>query len=88
MPNIYNSYSHYNNECSVHGVFDNFLKMRKDTAVEKPISSGIPAVDYSINRIPIIGKYIKAYNSSSQAGAALAQGMNAYHESCLASNKK
>ena len=88
MPNIYNSYSRYNNECSVHGVFDNFLKMRKDTAVEKPISSGIPAADYSINRIPIIGKYIKAYNSSSQAGAALAQGMNAYHESCQTSNKK
>ena len=77
MPHSYNSYSRYNRDCSVHGVFDNFLKIRKDTAVEKPFSSGLPAADSAIKRIPIIGKYINAYNLSSQIGAALAQGQNA-----------
>ena len=86
--NTYVGYSRYNHDCSVQGVFDNFLKMRKDTAVEKPISSDIPAADYALNRIPIIGKYIKAYNLSSQACSTLAQALNAYHESCQTINKK
>ena len=88
MPHSYNSYSRYNRDCSAHGVFDNFLKIRKDTAVEKPFSSGLPAADSAIKRIPIIGKYINAYNLSSQIGAALAQGQNAYQESCQSVNKK
>ena len=88
MPHPYNSYSRYNRDCSVHGVVDNFLKIRKDTAVEKPFSSGLPAADSAIKRIPIIGKYINAYNLSSQIGAALAQGQNAYQESCQSVNKK
>ena len=88
MPHPYNSYSRYNRDCSAHGVVDNFLKIRKDTAVEKPFSSGLPAADSAIKRIPIIGKYINAYNLSSQIGAALAQGQNAYQESCQSVNKK
>ena len=80
--------SRYNNDCSAKGIASNFLKIRKDAAVPKPISTGSSIGDYVITKIPYIGQAIKAYNRGSLGGAHIAHGVNAYNESCHNHKKK
>lgn len=78
----------YNNDCSTKGIASNFIKIRKDAAVSKPISTGSIIGDYAITKIPYIGQAIKAYNKGSFGGSHLAHGINAYNESCRSRKKK
>ena len=88
LPNHLKAKSRYNNDCSIKGVAINFMKIQKESAIRKPISSGIPAVDIKLKSIPAIGKYINLYNNSHQTAATIAHGINAYRESCRNSKKK
>lgn len=83
-----NASSRYNSDCSAKGIASNFIKIRKDAAVSKPISTGSSIGDYVITKIPYIGQAIKAYNNGSLGGAYFAHGKNAYHESCRNHKKK
>ncbi len=74
--------SRYNNDCSVAGFTKNFMKIRKDAAVPKPVSTGSMVGDWVVTKTPVIGKGIKFLNRSNQAGAYVAHGINAYKESC------
>lgn len=80
--------SRYNNDCSVKGVTSNFIKIRKDASVSKPISTDSIIADRALTKIPIIGKGIKYLNAGSLAGAHIAHGFNAYNESCRNRKKK
>lgn len=80
--------SRYNNDCSVKGVTSNFIKIRKDASVSKPISTGSIIADRALTKIPIIGKGIKYLNAGSFGGAHTAHGINAYNESCRNRKKK
>lgn len=64
------------------------LKIGKDAAVSKPISTGSIIGDYAITKIPYIGQAIKAYNKGSLGGSHIAHGINAYNESCRGRKKK
>lgn len=78
----------YNNDCSAKGIASNFIKIRKDAAVSKPISTGSIIGDYAITKIPYIGQAIKAYNKGSFGGSNIAHSINAYNESCRSRKKK
>lgn len=78
--------SRYNEDCTPKGIFNNFMKIRKDAKVSKPITTGNFIGDYWLQRIPGIGSYIKYYNNGNLAGATIAHGIAAYNESCK--NKK
>jgi len=80
--------SRYNNDCSVKGVASNFIKIRKDAAISKPITTNSTIGDYIITKIPYIGQTIKAYNNGSSGGAYIAHGKNAYNESCRNHKRK
>ena len=64
------------------------MKIRKDAAVPKPISTKSVLGDYVITKIPVIGKGIKYLNAGSFGGSHLAHGFNAYNESCRNHKKK
>lgn len=80
--------SHYNNDCSVKGIASNFMKIRKDASVEKPISSGNMATDTQLKKIPVVGKYINLYNTGSFVGSHITHSVNAIGESCSNRKKK
>lgn len=80
--------SRYNNDCSTKGITSNFIKIRKDAAVSKPISTGSAIADKALTQIPVIGKGIKYLNVGSFGGAHIAHGINAYGESCGNRKKK
>lgn len=85
--------SRYNNDCSMKGVAKNFMKIRKDAAVEKTLTTGNKMLDHVIQskvsgKIPYIGHAIKAINIPPQVGAHIAHGVNAYNESCISRKKK
>lgn len=82
------SISRYNNDCSAKGVAKNFIKIRKEATVEKPISTGSSIADKMLTKLPIIGKGIKYINLGSSLGAHTAHGINAYRESCGNRKKK
>ncbi len=72
----------YNEDCTLKGIFNNFIKIRKDAEVTKPITTGNIVGDYLLQRIPKVGPYINYYNNATLAGAAIAHGIAAYDESC------
>ncbi len=80
--------SRYNNDCSAKGVARNFIKIRKDAAVSKPISTGSVIGDWAITQIPVLGKGIKYTNQGYLGGATIAHGIAAYKESCGKRKKK
>lgn len=80
--------SKYNNNCSAVGVAKNFLQIRKDAEVKKPISTGSGIADFMISQIPGVGKVVKIINTPPQVGAHIAHGINAYRESCGSRRKK
>lgn len=82
------STSRYNNDCSVKGIAKNFIKIRKDAAVGKPISTGSSIIDKRLTQLPVIEKGIKYMNIGSSLGAYTAHGVNAYRESCANRKKK
>ncbi len=82
------SVSRYNNDCSPIGVATNFIKIRQDANVGKPISTGNAAGDFVLTKIPYIGKAVKSINIPPQVGAHIAHGINAYRESCGYRKKK
>lgn len=85
--------SRYNNDCSAKGIVSNFLKIRKDAAVPKTLTTGNKMLDYVLqsrvaSKAPYVGYGIKAINTSPQVGAHVAHGINAYNESCRSRKKK
>lgn len=64
------------------------MKIRKDAAVHKPITTGSTVGDYIITKMPYIGPVVKAINIPPQVGAHIAHGINAYNESCKKRKKK
>lgn len=74
--------SRYNHDCSFGGIVDNFLKIRKDAAVEKPLTTGTTIGDWILTKIPGIGKGINAYNKGTFGGSNISHAINAYNESC------
>lgn len=85
----YKSISRYNSDCSIKGVVKNFIKIKKDASVSKPISSGSSIADKSlVTKIPVVGSIVKRLNQSSMVGAYIAHGINAYKESCINRKKK
>ncbi len=80
--------SRYNNDCSVVGVAKNFMKIRKDASVSKPITTGSVVGDWCLTQTPGIGKVVKIINTPPQVGAHIAHGINAYKESCGNRKKK
>ncbi len=83
----------YNNDCSAKGIASNFIKIRKDAAVPKTLTTGNKMLDYVLqskiaNQAPYIGYGIKAINIPPQIGAHIAHGINAYNESCRNHKKK
>lgn len=71
----------------------NFLKIRKDAAVPKALTTGNKMLDYVLqsrvtSKAPYVGYGIKAINTSPQVGAHVAHGINAYNESCRSRKKK
>ena len=81
--------SRYNSDCSVKGVVKNFIKIKKDASVSKPISSGSSIADKSlVTKIPVVGSIVKRLNQSSMVGAYIAHGMNASKDSCINRKKK
>lgn len=73
--------SRYNNNCSVKGATQNFIKIKKDAAIQKPISTGSAIGNWVLTKIPVIGKGVKYINIGSTLGAYTAHGINAYRES-------
>ena len=82
------STSRYYHDCSVKRIASNFMKIRKDASVSKPITTGSKTGDYAVGKIPGIGKYIKAGNWGSSIGANVSHAINAYNESCGNRKKK
>lgn len=80
--------SRYNNDCSAKGIASNFVKIKKDASVSKPISTGHIVTDKVLTSVPVIGKTIKYLNAGSFGGSHLAHGINAYNESCRNRKKK
>lgn len=80
--------SRYNNNCSVKGATQNFIKIKKDAAIQKPISTGSAIGDWVLTKVPVIGKGVKYINIGSTLGAYTAHGINAYRESCGKRKKK
>ncbi len=80
--------SRYNHDCSFGGIVDNFLKIRKDAAVEKPLTTGTIIGDWILTQIPGIGKGINAYNKGTFIGSNISHAINAYNESCNHAYKK
>ena len=83
----------YNNDCSAKGIASNCIKIRKDAAVPKTLTTGNKMLDYVLqskiaNQAPYIGYGIKAINIPPQIGAHIAHGINAYNESCRNHKKK
>ena len=86
MPNIIKS--RYNKNCTIVGVAKNFLQIRKDAEVKKPISTGSNIADFALSQLPGIGKAMKVINTPHQIGVHVAHGVNAYKESCSNRRKK
>ncbi len=80
--------SRYNNDCSPKGIAQNFMQIRKNASVEKPISSGNMVADTQLKKIPVVGKYIGFYNNASFVTSNIAHGINAFNESCSNRKKK
>ncbi len=80
--------SRYNNDCSPKGIAQNFMQIKKDASVEKPVSTGNMIADTQIKKIPVIGKYINLYNTDSFGGSNIAHSINAFNESCGNRKKK
>lgn len=80
--------SRYNNDCSPIGLATNFMTIRRDASVNKPISTGSAVGDFALTTIPGIGKAVKLINTPPQIGAHIAHGINTYQESCGNRKKK
>lgn len=80
--------SHNNNNCSPKEIAKNFMQIRKDAYVEKPISTGSVVGDWVLTKVPVIGTGIKYLNTGSFAGSHIAHGINAFNESCRNRKKK
>ncbi len=85
--------SRHNNDCSAKGIASNFMKIRKDAAIPKTLTTGNKMLDYVLqsriaSKAPYVGYGIKAINIPPQVGAHIAHGINAYNESCSNRKKK
>lgn len=70
-------------DCSLKGVAKKFKEIRGKTSVKSEASTGNKFVDKVIlPKIPLVGKYIKAYNFSHDTMADVARVKATYDETC------
>lgn len=74
--------TYYNNDCSVSGYLDNLNKIKKNTIIEKPITTGSSIGDFIAGKAPFVGKPVTNYNRGSHMGAMLFRFLEAYNQSC------